>query len=118
MATFRFLVLKSLTEANTEPQTQTQSRKDPTMFSQTQAQSVIDRALEPLKKAIKQAHKDKDHPGELDARRNLAAAKMILSENARRTTPGGSYDHHMGPGYTRLFSRTGTLGEDSAVRGI
>jgi hypothetical protein len=43
---------------------------------------------------------------------------MILSENARRTTPGGSYDHHMGPGYTRLFSRTGTLGEDSAVKGI
>jgi hypothetical protein len=57
------------------------------MFSQTQAQAIIDRAIEPLRKEVEKARSEKDHPAMLDARRRLAMAKAIIAENARARNP-------------------------------
>jgi hypothetical protein len=57
------------------------------MFSQTQAQAIVDQALAPLRKEVEKARSEKDHPAMLDARRRLAMAKAIIAENARARNP-------------------------------
>ena len=114
MAEFGFLMLKAL--GDTEPQNpQITTRKEMTMFTQTQAEAVIEKALAPIRERIKKAKKAGDVDEERDQRRRLGLAKAMLAEEARARNPQPS---RWGPGVTELFTRTGTLPDDSAVKGI
>ena len=80
------------------------------------AQTALDRAFEPLVKAIREAHEDGDFYTPRHLREQLCKAK--LSAMARADAAGGPNARRFGPNVSPLVTNRRALPDDPTIMGV